>query len=237
MAENFQKPQQKIEPIEEIAPRHPVDQVQDADTLNAPEKVKFDQALERVDKAKADLELSKVQAQEAAKAPQKPSILDIAREAKAVPVVPPTTETVVSDAAKLKNSFKAPQAYLMSYQSKNIEIPQEFVKQMDARIEHMDNAMIDAKMITSGAPVASAAGAPSGSPTVRFLRYLTDADGRLDTIIADINSSTAKGNRLSPEKLLAIQIKLNYVNQELEFFTNILNRSIESIKTLMNVQI
>ena len=236
MAENFPKPRQKIEPIEEVAPRHPVNQVEDAEKLSSPEKVKFDQALERADPTRASIEVQKVQMEEAAKATQKPSLLDIAREGRSVPNVPPTTETLLNDTTRLKKNIQAPQAYLMSYQEKNIEIPKEFARQMDSRIEHMDNSLIDAKKISSGVQVESAIDS-SSSPTVRFLHFLTDADKRLDTIVSDINSATAGGKKMSPEKLLSVQIKLNYVQQELEFFTNILNRSIESVKTLMNVQI
>ena len=236
MAEQFKPPEHKIQAIEEVSPRHPVDKTAEAENVGAPDKIKFDQALERADQTRANLEVQKAQIAEAAQIPTKPSLIDIARQGKAVPTVAPTQETLVTDAARLKQKFEAPKAQLISYQEKNIEIPSEFAKQMDTRIEHMDRSLIDAKKITSGVQLDSGIDT-SSSPTVRFLHYLTDADRRLDTIVGDINTYTAGGKRLSPEKLLSVQIKLNYVQQEMEFFTNILNRSIESIKTLMNVQI
>ena len=236
MAENFPKPQQKIEAIEEITPRHPVDAIKDIENMSSPEKVTFTQALDRVDLARTDIEMRKVQIEDAAQSVQKPSPIDIARESHRVQDVSPTTETVLGNATELKKGFQAPQAYLMSYQEKSIEIPKEFATQMNSRIEHMDKSLIDVKKISSGIQVESAV-QPSSSPTVKFLHFLTDADRRLDTIVRDINVSTSMGAKLTPEKLLSVQIKLNYVQQEMEFFTNILNRSIESVKTLMNVQI
>lgn len=237
MAEQFQKPQHKIEPIEEITPRHPVDKVGEAERLVEAEKVKFNEALERADPARANLELRKTQIDEGAPATQKPSLLDIAKEGRAIPTVATTPEALTSNAASLHKSFQEPRAHLMSYQSKSIEIPSEFSRQMNARIEHMDKSLIDAKNLSSGIRVESVIDTSSTSPTMRFLSFLTDADKRLGTIVSDINTYTSGGKKLSPEKLLSIQVKLNYVQQEMEFFTNILNRSIESIKTLMNVQI
>lgn len=237
MAEQFQKPQHKIEPIEEITPRHPVDKVDETERLVEAEKIKFNEALERADPARANVELRKTQIEEGAPATQKPSLLDLAKRGKAIPTGAATTEALAMNATGLRKSFQGPRAQLMSYQSKSIEIPSEFSRQMDTRIEHMDKSLIDAKQLASGIRVESAIDVSSSSPTRKFLGFLTDADKRLETIVSDINTYTSGGKKLSPEKLLSIQIKLNYVQQEMEFFTNILNRSIESIKTLMNVQI
>jgi len=75
------------------------------------------------------------------------------------------------------------------------------------------------------------------NPMVTFLNYLTTSDHKLSTLISEVKALDISKNRLTPEKLLAVQIKLGFVQQELEFFTNILNKALESIKTTMNVQI
>jgi hypothetical protein len=37
--------------------------------------------------------------------------------------------------------------------------------------------------------------------------------------------------------MLAMQVKVGFVQQEMEFFTGMLNKALESTKTLMNVQV
>lgn len=238
MAENFPKPQQhKIEPIEEVSPRRLVEKTEEPGGPSSPEKVKFDQALDQANPTKTELQLRNIKLEEAEKAaPQKPSIIDIARGEKLVAQAP-SMESLAQTSTQLKQGFQAPQAYLISLQDKNIEIPKEFAKDMDARIQHMDAALMDSQKLASGVEVTSAIDPSASSPTLRFLHFLTDADKRLGSIVGDINTYTAAGKKMTPEKLLAVQIKLNYVQQELEFFTNILNRAVESVKTLMNVQI
>jgi hypothetical protein len=73
------------------------------------------------------------------------------------------------------------------------------------------------------------------NPIERFLGMLTEGQSHLDGLtnqIASLNS-----DEIRPADLLAVQVKVNYVQQELEFFTNLLNKSLESTKTLMNVQV
>jgi len=45
------------------------------------------------------------------------------------------------------------------------------------------------------------------------------------------------GNQLSPATMLLIQIKVGYIQQEIELFTSMLNKALESTKTIMNVQV
>jgi hypothetical protein len=44
-------------------------------------------------------------------------------------------------------------------------------------------------------------------------------------------------DQISPASMLAIQIKVGFISQELDFFTGILNKALESTKTIMNVQV
>jgi hypothetical protein len=37
--------------------------------------------------------------------------------------------------------------------------------------------------------------------------------------------------------MLRIQLKVGYITQEVEFFTAVLNKALESTKTIMNVQV
>lgn len=239
MVDQFSKPKPKIEPIESIEARRPVEKLENTQDVAAPEKIKFDQALEKMDPAKANIELRKTQIETEKAAPQSLSPFDVAKTTGTSRIQPPSPETIKASALSIRAKLDAPNATLISYQEKDVDIPKQYMPQLNAHIEHVDKSLVDATSTITGVEVQATAtpSSTSASPPMRFLHYLTDSDKRLDTIIADVTKATSGGHRLTPEKLMAVQIKLNFASQELEFFTNVLNRSVETVKTLMNVQI
>jgi len=74
-------------------------------------------------------------------------------------------------------------------------------------------------------------------PLVKFLNYLTNSDKQLSTLVGEINGLQGTKVGLRPDQLLALQIKLGFVQTEIEFFTNVLNKTVEGTKTIMNVQV
>lgn len=75
------------------------------------------------------------------------------------------------------------------------------------------------------------------TPINRFLGFLTNGQEQLKTLGLEVESMHLNNKQLSPANLLAIQIKVGYIQQELEFFTSLLNKALESTKTIMNVQV
>lgn len=237
MVEQFHKPQPKIESIEGIEAKRPLEKTQEAQETTSPEKIKFDQAFEKVDTSKAQIELRKPSL-ETEKVPGGPSLFDVAKATNSAKIQPPSPDTLKTSASSLHQAIKRPNATLISFENKGVAIPEKFIPDLNARLEHIDKALVDAKSTITGVEVAgSQPASTTESPPVRFLRYLSDADKRIDTIVSDINIATKGNASLTPEKLLSIQVKLNFAQQELEFFTNVLNRAVETVKTLMNVQI
>ena len=78
---------------------------------------------------------------------------------------------------------------------------------------------------------------PAANPFERFLGHLSHAQFSLENLGEYLESASAEGRNLGTEDLLAVQIKVQRVQQELEFFSNMLNKALESIKTIGNVQI
>lgn len=74
------------------------------------------------------------------------------------------------------------------------------------------------------------------TPVERFLNYLTHGQAQLETLSSQV-SSIDQAHELSAGKVLALQIKVGFIQQELEFFASLLNKTLESTKTLMNVQV
>jgi len=74
------------------------------------------------------------------------------------------------------------------------------------------------------------------SPVLRFLDLLGNSQDRLQSLGNTMANISSNGD-ISQAQMMSIQIKVNGAQQQLELFTNLLNKSLESCKTLLNVQI
>jgi hypothetical protein len=75
------------------------------------------------------------------------------------------------------------------------------------------------------------------SPIERFLGYLTDGQYKLDHLSQEVQKIGNNKDSFAPADMLVLQMKMSYITQELELFTSVLNKALESIKTTMNVQV
>jgi len=75
------------------------------------------------------------------------------------------------------------------------------------------------------------------SPIDRFMGYLTQGQYQLEHLNESLGLLSKQGKQLTPSDMLTIQIKVGQIQQELELFTSLLNKALESTKTLMNVQV
>jgi hypothetical protein len=75
------------------------------------------------------------------------------------------------------------------------------------------------------------------NPIERFLGFLTDGQHQLNTLANDVNLMHLNRKEITPASMLAVQIKVGFIQQELEFFAALLNKALESTKTIMNVQV
>jgi hypothetical protein len=75
------------------------------------------------------------------------------------------------------------------------------------------------------------------SPIERFLGFLTHGQAQLASLSDEVTKMDLNNKELSPVNMLRVQMKVGYITQEVEFFTSVLNKSLESTKTIMNVQV
>lgn len=75
------------------------------------------------------------------------------------------------------------------------------------------------------------------NPIERFLGFLTHGQAQLSSLSYEVNQMHLNRKELSPVNMLRIQMKVGYITQEIEFFTAVLNKSLDSTKTVMNVQV
>jgi hypothetical protein len=74
--------------------------------------------------------------------------------------------------------------------------------------------------------------ATNASPVEKFIGYLTHGQYQLDHVLETLNE-----NKLTPASMLTLQIKMGQIQQEIELFTSLLNKALESTKSIMNVQV
>jgi len=235
MAQSFSDNIEKIEKIGKKATELGGDVSEQLETAS---RVKFDEALAKADPSRIKAEGAPIQNPVALveDVSKKPSILDIAGKVTPEQTIPaPTTVQVLDRAEVTRNKFSGTIDLLK--QNINAPIGAADRASMTASLQHADRYLSQALTQTTGVESKSIVDVSERPPLMRFLRFLTDGQHRLDSLISGISDVEATGKKLSPENLLGIQIRLGFIQNEIEFFTSVLNKSLESIKTTMNVQI
>ncbi len=107
-----------------------------------------------------------------------------------------------------------------------------------SKLDHIDESLKIAISKAGGEHVPYAQPTGLMKPIDRFLGLLTHGQTQLETLTKDIQTmETTAGGEISPAKMLLIQIKVGHVQQEIELFTSMLSKALESTKTIMNVQV
>ncbi len=119
----------------------------------------------------------------------------------------------------------------------NLQIKDSVQTLLRSKLSHIDESLKIAlsKAGVEYTPPVKQAGI--ATPIERFLGFLTNAQHQLENLGEGVQSLTAMKGQLSPATMLAIQVKVGYVQQEIELFTSLLNKLLESTKTVMNVQV
>jgi len=233
------KEHEKIEPISAVEKSG---RGSGPDATEGIQKSRFDAALEKAD-------VSKVERREVAPQPApiepaqtqaaKETLMDLAKKtSQEVPKVAPTQSDLSTQATRLRQRMQTVETGISRIQNENISLPTTEVKKMNTFIEHIDQGLRDVTKLTKGVEIgAMKAIDTTKPPLVRFLSYLTESDKKLNTFLDEIGGLKIGEQKLSPDVLMAVQIKLGFISQELEFFTATLNKALESTKTVMNVQI
>ncbi|NGX57948.1 MAG: hypothetical protein K940chlam3_00849 [Chlamydiae bacterium] len=171
-------------------------------------------------------------------ASERPNVEDIAREQGKVSneravtnddLVARTTETS-QRIEQIKSELETP----------NLEIKKPVNRLMRNKLTHIDDSLRIALSKAGTEPVAApkVAGKEAvPNAATKFFDHLTHAQYQLDHLGSYLQAMVDTDKDLSPANMLAIQVKVNHIQQELEFFTNLLNKSLESTKALMNVQV
>jgi len=172
-------------------------------------------------------------------ASDKPNVEDIAREQAQVQNQNQavTNHDLVAQTTEASQRVEQIKAEL---ETPNLDIKKPIRRLMRNKLTHIQDDLRIALSKAGTEPVeAPQVAAGQGVPNVatKFFDHLTHSQYQLDHLGSYLQAMVDTGKELAPANMLAIQIKVNKVQQELEFFTNLLNKSLESTKALMNVQV
>ena len=230
----------RIEPISGSEPTK-VQFSTEATEGEGPSKVKFDNAVARADPSKVERRDIAAAQEPAIAEAKKPSLMEIATRVTVEPAkVTPTPKTLADQAADLRRQMERPRAVLMDEIQSRPAVVENLkpsdIDSLSGHIEHVDRGLRDVSQLTTGVEIGSLV-PKEKSPAVKFLNFLTESDKKLGNFVDELKGLKMGQQRLTPETLFAVQVKLGFIQTELEFFTATLNKALESTKTLMNVQI
>ncbi len=232
---------EKIERLEKVDTTRSSLEISETEEAIEPQKVKFEEALTRAD-SKWDHVNSKTSLVAAQDSVQKLSPIDqMSMGSQRIERLKPVTvNQIVEQADNVRTNIQSPIAKIEDVQK----------TRPDARISPAHDAVLTDKLIHVDSSLKTALNKVGvevtaqeiqknvgDKPLVKFLNMLSNSDRQLSTLVNEVSALQNAKERLSPEKLLAVQIKLGFVQSELEFFTNVLNKALESTKTIMNVQV
>ncbi len=118
------------------------------------------------------------------------------------------------------------------------EINSAYQTVLQNRLTHIDDNLriaLSKAGVEYTPPVQDSAG--PHNPIEKFLGYLTHSQYQLTHLDQTIQQLSFEGKDLSPANMLALQLKMSYISQQVELFTALMNKALESTKTIMNVQI
>ncbi len=227
--------EEKIEKIKKVSGKEAVAKVVDVQEeiqRVAPNKDKFDNLMQPPPK-------SEEQITQKFDPSKKTSLMDEVRELnsgsdKPTRVTPTEliaqTDQVISQIDTLKSQLSQP----------DLSIKSSAVPLLRNKLSHIDESIrIAASHAGTEFPEAQVAPVqPKENAISRFLGLLTDGQYKLQRLSQDVEAISGTSLKdINPAKLLLMQIKVGQVQQEIELFTALLTKSLESTKTIMNVQV
>lgn len=239
--QKFEQSVEKIERVEKTDVSKAALEIASTEEVSAPQKVKFDEALARAE-TKWDSANPKTNLVAAENPVQKLSPIDqmSANSHRIERLKPVTVDQIVQQADDLRANIQAPIAKIEEAQKANpsTRLSPAHDALLTDKLIHVDSSLKTALNKVGVEVTAQEIQKNVGQqPLVKFLNMLSNSDRQLFTLVGEISALQNSKERLSPEKLLAVQIKLGFVQSELEFFTNVLNKALEGTKTIMNVQV
>ena len=120
----------------------------------------------------------------------------------------------------------------------NTEIKPSYQTLLRNRLTHIDDNLkiaLNKAGVEYTPPTTTQA---SGANAInKFIGILSNSQNQFDHLNSAIDNIAKSGKTIAPADMMAIQMKMGYIQQQIELFTSLLNKALESTKTIMNVQV
>lgn len=78
---------------------------------------------------------------------------------------------------------------------------------------------------------------PGTSGITRFIAMVNDGQDQLAEVQKQLAEMSARGGEINPGEMMAVQVKMGLAQQEIEYTSTLLGKTIQSITQLMNTQL
>jgi hypothetical protein len=137
-------------------------------------------------------------------------------------------DKTLGDISVIKDELQTPDIHIQPYK-----------KQMRSKLSHIDESLkIALSKAGSEVPADDAVRASDTfNPVEKFIGRLSHIEYQMEDMGNYLSYMAENGKEISAANMLAIQIKVTHIGQEVEFFAGLLSKALESTKTIMNVQV
>lgn len=130
----------------------------------------------------------------------------------------------------------------------NLDLSPTVTKQLEMKMDNI-NRQFGRLNKSLNLPPSSANGSPFieslgittselSAPLKTFFNFIAKGERQLSGLQTEINAICSSDNQMvNPATLLKLQLKMTHVSQQIELFTSMLNKGLESSKTVFNTQI
>lgn len=229
---SFQEEFEGIDKIEKVSSKGSAleGQGSEPETRMPPNKEHFDSLIERPAPTEEMTMARKIET------PQVSLIDEVAAMNKRVDEVgriPPTqlvaqAEEVIGQMEALKQKLNAP----------DVSIKESMQGMLRNKLTHIDESL-QVALSKAGVEydVPKVKLAADATPIERFLGMLSDSQHQIGGLTSHLRAMSLNKEEISPATMLLMQVKVGYIQQEVELFTSLLSKALESTKTIMNVQV
>ncbi len=166
-------------------------------------------------------------------APQGPTPMSIAQSQNPPPATAPSMDTIAQQSKTMQDS--------LGKVGDQLQTPDLKLKRSQAHL--LKNKLSDAqsyirqagqKVGVESEPMTIPKGS---SPIGRFMAYVNDGQDQLVQVQSQLKNMASKGQQINAADMLAVTVKMNLAQQEIEYSSTLLGKVIDSIKQIMNVQL
>lgn len=150
------------------------------------------------------------------------------------PISSPNVNTLIEQTNLLSGSLNTVHNQL-SYPNLKLKSSQKYLVKSKLTDVNTHLRAANAKLgIPPSEPQETVKGA---GPISQYIGFVTDGMNQLESAKKQLSTISSQGASVNPAEYMLLQMKFNKAQQELDFTSTVLAKSIEGLKTIMNVQI